>query len=184
MQIINHLLTDAAHKITANQDPRPFGSDISLIIVHGISLPAGHFGGPYIEQLFTNQLDCSRNADFRDLDGLKVSAHLLIDRSGAVTQFVAFNSRAWHAGSSSYNGRTDCNDFSIGIELEGVDYCDYGRVQYEQLARICRLLLREYALPGPDRIVAHSDVAPGRKTDPGEHFDWSTFRSLLGQKTT
>ena len=159
-------------------------SDISLIIVHGISLPAGHFGGPYIEQLFNNQLDCNINSDFRDLEGLKVSAHLLIGRNGDVTQFVAFSNRAWHAGSSSYQGRTDCNDFSIGIELEGVDYCDYSQVQYRKLARICRLLLDEYSLLSPDRIVGHSDVAPGRKTDPGNHFDWATFRSLLGQKTT
>ncbi|MDK1022888.1 MAG: 1,6-anhydro-N-acetylmuramyl-L-alanine amidase AmpD [Gammaproteobacteria bacterium] len=184
MQIIDHLLPEAAYKITANQDQRSQASDISLIVIHGISLPAGHFGGPYIEQLFTNQLDCKRNSDFRDLEGLQVSAHLLIRRKGEITQFVAFNHRAWHAGSSSYGGRTDCNDFSIGIELEGVDYCDYGQAQYQQLARICRLLLHEYTLLSPDRIVGHSDVAPGRKTDPGDHFDWARFRSLLGRKTT
>jgi AmpD protein len=184
VQIIDHLLTDVAHKITPNQDQRPPGSDVSLIIVHGISLPAGHFGGSYIDQLFNNQLDCSRNTDFKDLEGLKVSAHLLIGRNGEVTQFVAFRNRAWHAGSSSYHGRSNCNDFSIGIELEGVDYCDYSPVQYKKLARICRLLMQEYASITADRIVGHSDVAPGRKTDPGEHFDWSILRLLLRQEAT
>jgi len=183
VHIKDHLLTDSTHRITANQDQRPLDVDISLIIVNGISLPAGHFGGPYIEQLFNNHLDCSRNSDFRDLEGVKVSAHVLIRRNGDVTQFVPFGNRAWHAGISSYHGRTDCNDFSIGIELEGVDYCDYGQEQYEQLARICRLLLHEYPLLSTDRIVGHCDVAPGRKTDPGNHFSWSTFRSLLGQNS-
>lgn len=183
MQIIDHLLTEAEYKITANQDQRPQDSDISLIIIHGISLPPGHFGGPYIDQLFNNQLDCETNSDFQDLEELRVSAHLLIRRGGEITQFVAFNNRAWHAGSSSYIGRADCNDFSIGIELEGVDYFNYSQAQYQQLARICRSLLHEYTFLSPDRIVGHSDVAPGRKTDPGDHFDWAHFRFLLGQKS-
>jgi AmpD protein len=177
------MLTDTIHRITVNQDRRPLETDISLIIVHGISLPAGHFGGPYIEQLFSNQLDCSSNPDFSDLEGVKVSAHLLIDRGGQVVQFVPFNNRAWHAGHSAYLGREDCNDFSIGIELEGMDTCDYSDKQYQQLARICQLLFEEYPLLGPERIVGHCDVAPGRKTDPGEHFDWSAFRSLLASKS-
>jgi AmpD protein len=183
VQIKDHMLTDSAHRITVNQDQRPLDTDISLIIVHGISLPAGHFGGTYIDQLFNNQLDCSKNSDFKDLEGVKVSAHLLIGRNGDVAQFVPFNNRAWHAGSSSWRGRIDCNDFSIGIELEGVDYFDYNLAQYKQLAVICRLLLHEYPLLSPDRIVGHCDVSPGRKTDPGEHFDWPIFRSLLNRKT-
>ncbi len=183
MQIKDHMLTEAVRKLSPNQDQRPLDTDISLLVIHCISLPAGHFGGPYIEQFFNNQLDCSIIPDLKSLDGVKVSAHLLIKRDGEITQFVAFNKRAWHAGFSSFQGRQECNDFSIGIELEGVDYCDYSLAQYQQLARVCRLLFAEYPLLCPEHIVGHSDIAPERKTDPGDQFDWPRFRSMLNQES-
>jgi len=153
--------------------------DIDLVIVHGISLPPGEFGGEAISRLFRNELDPSEHPSFRDLGGLRVSAHALIDRGGAITQYVSFLDRAWHAGPSSYHGRPACNDFSIGIELEGTDSLPYERSQYEALAALTRALMSRWPAVRPDRIVGHSDVAPGRKTDPGPVFDWDGLRRLL-----
>lgn len=162
-----------------NFDPRPAGAEIELVIVHGISLPPGEFGGGAITRLFCNELNPSDHPAFRGLGGLRVSAHALIDRAGAITQYVSFLDRAWHAGTSHYRGRSACNDFSIGIELEGTDTLPYERSQYAALAALARALMARWPAVRPDRIVGHSDVAPGRKTDPGPAFDWEEFRRLL-----
>ncbi len=152
---------------------------VSLIVIHNISLPSGHFGGRFIEALFCNKLTVESHPDFSDLSAFKVSAHLLIRRGGELIQFVPFHKRAWHAGSSSYRGMDNCNDFAIGIELEGTDNRPYNPVQYQVLADVCRSLLDEYETLNDGDIVGHSDIAPGRKTDPGTSFDWSLFRQLL-----
>lgn len=172
-------LEGARLRPSPNFDPRPAGAEIDLVIVHGISLPPGEFGGGAITRLFRNELDPSDHPAFRDLEGLRVSAHALIDRAGAITQYVSFLDRAWHAGPSRYHGRPACNDFSIGIELEGTDTLPYERSQYEALATLARAVIARWPSVGPDRIVGHSDVAPGRKTDPGPAFDWDGFRQLL-----
>ncbi len=162
-----------------NQDERPAGIKPSLIVIHGISLPPGRFGGPHIDRLFTNRLEAHAHPFFGDIAGLRVSSHLLIRRDGRVTQYVPLHRRAWHAGRSSYAGRTNCNDFSVGIELEGADDVPYTLVQYRRLAALIRALRR--AIPSLARaaVVGHSDIAPGRKTDPGPAFDWSRLRGLL-----
>ena len=162
-----------------NRDARPEGCRIDLVVVHGISLPPGEFGGDGIERLFTNTLDPDAHPYFREVAGLRVSAHLLIRRDGEAVQFVPFHERAWHAGESCFEGRERCNDFSIGIELEGTDDRAYEAVQVRVLAEVVRALFAAYPGLGPDRVVGHSDVAPGRKTDPGPHFDWGGFRALL-----
>lgn len=162
-----------------NCNERPEGCDISLLVIHNISLPAGQFGTGYIEQLFTNCLDCQQHADFADLQGLTVSAHLLIDRQGAVTQFVPFDKRAWHAGASCFEGCDNCNDYSIGIELEGTDEAPYTDEQYQALVLVTRQLMRDYPAINSARIVGHCDVAPERKTDPGPSFDWLRYKQAL-----
>ena len=162
-----------------NFDPRPADTEIDLVIVHGISLPPGEFGGGAVTRLFCNELDFSEHPDFRELEGLRVSAHALIDRSGGVTQYVSFLDRAWHAGESRYRGRLACNDFSIGIELEGTDTVPYERSQYRALADLVRAVMDRWPAVRPERIVGHCDVAPERKTDPGPSFDWGEFRRLL-----
>lgn len=161
-----------------NANERPC-DEISLLVIHNISLPPGRFGGGFIEQLFLNTLDCSAHPYFGTLRDLHVSAHLLIDRRGRAMQFVPFARRAWHAGRSSFAGRGECNDYSIGIELEGTDERPYTRAQYRRLVRIARALMRRYPAITIDRIVGHSDIAPGRKTDPGPVFDWAGFRAAL-----
>lgn len=161
-----------------NANARP-GAEISLLVIHNISLPPGRFGGGFIERLFLNTLDCSAHPYFGQLRALRVSAHLLIDRRGRATQFVAFGRRAWHAGESCFAGRTGCNDFSIGIELEGTDQRPYTRAQYRRLLRVTRALMRHYPAITIGRIVGHADIAPGRKTDPGPAFDWTGFRAAL-----
>ena len=175
MKVDNGILVGATQVPSENKDERPSG-EISLIVLHGISLPEGQFGGPYIKQLFCNTLNCKEHSDFVDLDGLRVSSHLLIHRDGEVEQFVSFLDRAWHAGDSTYHGRANCNDFSIGIELEGTDHIPYTDRQYQVLAHIYRLLRQAYRIKN---IVGHSDVAPGRKTDPGHSFLWSHFRAMI-----
>jgi len=142
------------------------------LVIHGISLPAGKFGTPYIDQLFTNQLDNSAHPSFESLKNLKVSAHLLIQRDGRLVQYVPLSKRAWHAGISSFEGRERCNDFSIGVELEGVDDVPYTDRQYDRLALLLESIQKEYPLIVKDRIVGHSEIAPGRKSDPGPAFEW------------
>ncbi len=162
-----------------NFDARPDPADISLLVIHAISLPPDQFGGPYVKQLFTNRLDPSAHAYFETLKDLKVSAHLFIARDGALTQFVPFDRRAWHAGVSTFGGRQRCNDFSIGIELEGCDSQPFERAQYRALTVATKALLHAYPHLLPAHIVGHSDIAPGRKTDPGPHFDWEGFLNAL-----
>jgi len=161
-----------------NCDNRPAECNIELLVIHGISLPPGQYGGNYIDQLFTNTLSENDHPYFKEITGLKVSSHILINRTGEITQYVPFNKRAWHAGESEYQGRTVCNDFSIGIELEGVDDCPYERAQYVTLAKITDCLASQWPGIVKDRIVGHSDIAPGRKTDPGPAFDWNYYFSL------
>ncbi len=168
---------------SSNCDDRPAGVVPELIVVHGISLPPGEFGGPWIERLFTNQLDASRHPYFAAVASLRVSAHVLIRRDGECLQFVPFTRRAWHAGVSCWAGRDACNDFSVGIELEGCDDVPYADAQYARLAAVCLGLLRAYPTLPRHAIVGHSDIAPGRKTDPGPAFDWIRLRELLARAT-
>lgn len=176
---VRHRLRGVDFVVSPNCDARPELADISLLVVHAISLPPGKYGGPWISRLFTNRLDPKAHPYFRGIQHLKVSAHVCIFRDGAITQYVPFHRRAWHAGESVYRGRTRCNDFSIGVELEGCDAQPFEDAQYHILARLARVLLRAYPGLKPARIVGHSDIAPGRKTDPGPCFDWSRFRSEL-----
>ncbi len=155
-----------------NHDDRPDGAELSLLVVHGISLPPGEFGGPEIEALFTNRLDWNAHPFFEEIRGLEVSAHLLIRRDGELVQFVPFGKRAWHAGDSTFRGRDCCNDYSIGIELEGEDETPYTDEQYEVLRAVVNALLKAYPRLTARTIAAHSDIAPGRKSDPGPAFDW------------
>jgi len=155
-----------------NQDARPNDADPGLVVLHGISLPPGQYGGGYIEQLFCNVLDWDRHPYFSTIRDLRVSAHLLVRRDGALVQFVPFDRRAWHAGDSRYRGQPCCNDYSIGIELEGVDDEDYADEQYRALNGIISALLQTYSGMNLRQIAAHSDIAPNRKTDPGPAFDW------------
>jgi AmpD protein len=159
-----------------NFDERPAGVAVALLVLHNISLPPGSFGGPAIIDLFTNVLDCDRHPYYDGLRRLKVSAHFLIRRDGELIQFVACNRRAWHAGSSQWHGRPRCNDFSIGVELEGSDSIAYEAPQYCQLARLTRALRDRYPLAD---IAGHADIAPGRKSDPGASFDWTRYRADL-----
>jgi len=179
MKMRDGWLLDAEHLVSPNADARPPDELPSLLVIHNISLPPGRFGGDDIRDFFTNCLDCSAHPYFRQLGDVKVSAHLLIDRQGHVTQFVSFLERAWHAGESCFEGRQRCNDFSIGIELEGTDTLAYTARQYEALADVTLALMREYPAITPQRIVGHCDISPGRKTDPGEAFDWQQLRNLL-----
>ncbi|HSC98933.1 MAG TPA: 1,6-anhydro-N-acetylmuramyl-L-alanine amidase AmpD [Casimicrobiaceae bacterium] len=156
-----------------NQDARPAGTEIGLIVVHGISLPPGDFTGDHVERLFTNRLDPDAHPYFATIASLRVSAHFLIRRDGELLQFVSCASRAWHAGPSSWRERSGCNDFSIGIELEGADDVPYASAQYAVLGRLIRAVRVRYPI---EDIVGHSDIAPGRKTDPGPAFDWSRLR--------
>jgi len=181
VNINNHFLSSARRVDSPNCDLRPDPEDISLIVVHCISLPPGQFGGDAIEQLFCNQLDPEQHPYFQQIHRLKVSAHLLIDRNGDIFQFTGFDQRAWHAGVSCYQGRSRCNDFSIGIELEGTETEPYTDIQYQKLATVCRLLLQHYPRLMRDNIVGHSDISPGRKTDPGDSFSWERFNQYLDQ---
>jgi len=159
-----------------NHDARPAGTSISLVVVHGISLPPGEFGGDGIDRLFTNRLDPGAHPYYATIAALRVSAHFLVRRDGALVQFVRCADRAWHAGASAWKGRPRCNDFSIGIELEGTDLLPYTTAQYAMLARLVKALRRRYPI---EDVVGHSDIAPGRKTDPGPAFDWARLRRLL-----
>lgn len=160
-------------------DDRPENTLIDMIVIHGISLPPGEFGSGAIEKFFCDKLDFSQNPYYSTIESLKVSSHLLIDRKGIITQFVPFAKRAWHAGKSFFQGREKCNDFSIGIELEGTDHQPYEKIQYETLVDIIKILRLTYPDISRERIVGHSDIAPGRKTDPGTAFDWTYLDCLL-----
>ncbi len=181
MKVAAGLLHGVRYAASPNCDARPPGCEPELVVVHGISLPPGKFGSDAIERLFMNTLDIQAHPYFERLRGLCVSAHALIRRDGEVLQFVPFHLRAWHAGESCYAGRKDCNDFSIGIELEGTDDQPYAEVQVRMLAAMIRALCECYPRLGPDRVAGHSDIAPGRKTDPGPHFDWVGLRELLAE---
>ncbi len=173
------LLVGARQRPSPNCDERSDPDDISLLVIHNISLPPDRFGGPWIDALFTNTLDPAAHPYFETIKDLRVSAHLCVFRSGAVTQYVPFRRRAWHAGVSSFQGRERCNDFSIGIELEGCDTRPFTAKQYRSLQRVTRLLMQAYPRITSQRIAGHSDIAPGRKTDPGPHFDWPRFKGAL-----
>ena len=172
-QIINHRIEAARQYSSPHTSPRS-GGEVSLIVLHCISLPAGHFGGRYVEDLFMGTLSGQAHQDFSDLTAARVSAHLLIRRCGALLQFVAFDQAAWHAGVSFYEGRQGCNDFSIGIELEGTDIAPYSEIQYEVLGSVVSALQDHYQMP-TSAVVVHMDIAPGRKTDPGPAFEWEKF---------
>lgn len=169
-------LLDVRRCPSSHSDDRPDGVKIDLLVIHCISLPPGEFGGLYIDQLFTHSLDKNAHPYFAEIADLRVSAHLLIRRTGEITQYVPLQQRAWHAGVSSFAGRSRCNDFSIGIELEGCDDVAYTDEQYQQLAQVIGFLRQTWPL---EHIVGHSDIAPGRKTDPGPAFDWGRLHSLL-----
>jgi AmpD protein len=173
---------EAVRKVPSpNFDSRPAGAAPSLIVIHGISLPPGRFGEMWIDRLFLNDLPPDADPYFATIHTLRVSSHALIDRVGAVTQYVSFADRAWHAGHSTFCGRGACNDFSVGIELEGLDDVPYTHAQYEKLARLIRALRAAYSTLREAPIVGHSDIAPGRKTDPGPAFDWLRLgRELAG----
>jgi len=173
------LMLGARQVASPNYDSRPPGVDADLIVVHGISLPPGDFGGPWIDRLFTNTLPPDAHPYFAAVGTLRVSSHLVISRDGALTQYVKFTERAWHAGRSSYDGREACNDFSVGVELEGTDTLPYESAQYTALAEVVAALCAAYPQLSPERMVGHSDIAPGRKTDPGPAFDWERARRLI-----
>lgn len=173
------LIEDVEYIPSPNADERPTTNDPELIVVHNISLPPGKFGGDYISQLFTNRLNPDEHPYFQEIQSLKVSAHVLIHRDGQITQFVPFNKRAWHAGVSCYKDKQQCNDFSIGIELEGTDDVPYEAVQYQQLADMIKALRKCYTCINGDAITGHSDIAPERKTDPGPAFDWARLKQLI-----
>lgn len=179
MNIDRNFLTDATWIPSPNFDERPDHDDISLLVIHCISLPPGEFGNNHIDKLFTNKLNPDDHPYFKEIHQLKVSAHLLIKRTGNVVQYVPFDKRAWHAGQSVYLGREKCNDFSIGIELEGTESSAYTVEQYQQLAAAIKALLKAYPKLSTSRITGHSDIAPGRKKDPGEFFDWAKLSLLL-----
>lgn len=172
-------INEIKHIPSPNCSPRPEDSNIELIVIHNISLPPEQFGGSWIAALFTNQLDPNAHPYFAEIHQLKVSAHVLIRRDGEIIQFVPFSLQAWHAGVSYYQGRTACNQFSVGIELEGADTLPFETVQYDQLIRLLKCLRQHYPRIAQTAIVGHSDIAPGRKTDPGPFFDWDRIWVLL-----
>jgi AmpD protein len=173
-----HKLLGARWCPSPNFNNRP-DQGIDALVVHNISLPPNQFGGNNIESFFCNELDCSTHPYFEQINGLKVSAHLLIKRDGQVVQFVAFNQRAWHAGTSQLDGKDNCNDYSIGIELEGTDDIDYEDIQYTVLIEVTRVLQQSYPAISAKRVVGHNEIAPGRKTDPGPAFNWQYYRERI-----
>jgi len=173
------LLSGVRQVCSPHCDARPPGMTPDLIVMHGISLPPGEYGGPWIDRLFTGSLPPDAHPYFEYIAASRVSAHVLIRRDGEIVQYVPFGLRAWHAGASQFQGRSACNDFSVGIELEGTDEDQYEPAQYTAAAAVVRALLRAYATLDPARVVGHSDIAPGRKTDPGTAFDWPRMRALF-----
>lgn len=186
MTISEGQLSAATWLCSPNSNSRPNDIDIDTIVIHNISLPPNEFGAAdangthYVKALFTNQLDWQAHPYFQTIEGAEVSAHLFIERDGAITQFVNFNERAWHAGRSSYLGRTECNDYSIGIELEGSDFSPFTDQQYQVLAQVISAIYQAY--PKTCRhLTGHSDIAPERKTDPGDYFEWAKLRAMVTQ---
>lgn len=181
MQIdIDSGMLDVARQVPSPHcDERPEGTSVDLVVLHNISLPPGEYGGSWIDDLFCGCLDPDAHPYFREICQLKVSAHLLIQRNGEIIQYVPFHKRAWHAGESSYQGRESCNDFSIGIELEGSDDEPYSDEQYQRLSEVITTLCNSYPDINVQRLTGHSDIAPGRKSDPGPAFDWKRLTSLL-----
>ncbi|HSD39334.1 MAG TPA: 1,6-anhydro-N-acetylmuramyl-L-alanine amidase AmpD [Rhodocyclaceae bacterium] len=175
----NGRIPGAQHIDSPNQDVRPEGSGIDLVVIHAISLPPDEFGGPGVEQLFTNQLDPDEHPYYASIAQLRVSAHFFVRRDGSLLQFVPVTQRAWHAGVSNWKGRERCNDFSIGIELEGCDTQPFRAEQYDSLSRLLSRIRQRY--PQVD-ICGHSDIAPGRKTDPGPFFEWARLSALLATR--
>jgi len=167
-----------------NADCRPTGVGLELIVIHGISLPPGQFGGSAIDELFCNCLEPSAHPYYRDIARMKVSSHALISRDGSITQYVPFHQRAWHAGRSSYQGREACNDFSVGIELEGCDDILYTDEQYATLAQLVRALQQAYPSLRAAPVVGHEHIAPGRKTDPGPAFNWQRLTAMIGHQSS
>lgn len=172
--LIDGIIQPAQQLYSKNYDARPC-AEISLLVIHNISLPPGEYGSNFIEDLFCNRLNPKAHPFFKSIAHLKVSAHLLIRRSGQVQQFVPLTMRAWHAGQSMFQGRPQCNDFSIGIELEGSDYEPFEPIQYQQLIRITQAIMQQYPAITADRITGHADIAPGRKSDPGPFFAWRDY---------
>jgi AmpD protein len=175
------ILSSADYRPSPNQDPRPEGVAADLLVIHNISLPPGEFGGPWIDDLFNNRLAPGEHPYFAQIADIKVSAHLLIRRDGELIQYVPFGQRAWHAGRSCFEEREQCNDFSIGIELEGTDDQPYTDDQYRVLSETIGSIVLEYPAITKDRITGHCDIAPGRKTDPGPAFDWQRLHTLLAE---
>jgi len=180
MQIEQGWLTGVRRVVSPHVDSRPNDELPSLLVIHNITLPPGEFGGPHIDELFMGTLDPEQHPFFASIQHLRVSAHCLIRRDGEIVQYVPFDQRAWHAGVSVYEGRERCNDFSIGIELEGTDTLPFTAAQYDSLSKITGVLLCHYPI-SPDRITGHSDIAPDRKTDPGPEFDWQRYQQLIRQ---
>jgi len=176
LNLATGLLDPVIYRPSPHVNERPINTPIDMIVIHGISLPPGQFGFHAIEDFFCGQLDCSSHPSFSDIAHLRVSSHLLVKRDGQIIQFVPFNQRAWHAGESQFQGKVGCNDFSIGIELEGTDDIAYEAIQYKKLIAIVLLLMQNYPNISKDRVVGHVDIAPGRKTDPGHAFDWDLLR--------
>jgi N-acetyl-anhydromuramoyl-L-alanine amidase len=180
--IKNSIINNAQYIHSPNYDLRPVNTEIDLLVIHGISLPPGEFSinsGKYITDLFTNKLNPNAHPYFKEIYELKVSCHCLIRRNGKLIQYVPFKYRAWHAGNSCFNGRTNCNDFSIGIELEGTDNTPYTEQQYKILSTVIKLICSVYKKITVDNIVGHSNIAPGRKTDPGDYFDWGKLHQMI-----
>jgi len=177
--IREHWLHNVRRVVSPNFSERPAGVQIDVLVIHNISLPPGEFGGCWIDDLFCNQLDPQAHPYFQAIADLRVSSHALIDRNGQLTQYVAFDQKAWHAGQSSFDGRQQCNDFSIGVELEGCDDKPFTDAQYRSLADLTRQLLVAYPNITLNRIVGHSDIAPDRKTDPGPCFDWRRYKKAI-----
>ena len=174
-------LSEARSVPSPNFNDRPASAEVSLLVLHNISLPPEQFGSDCVERFFTNSLDHSLHPFFEQIRGVEVSAHLFIRRDGELIQFVPLNKRAWHAGLSLFRGQENCNDFSIGIELEGYDTCPYTPAQYQCLVETTRQIMAKYPEITTERITGHSDIAPGRKTDPGPAFDWQHYHQLLSQ---
>ena len=173
------ILEEAKLVVSPNCDDRPDDQKATLLVIHNISLPPREFGGPYINQLFCNQIDPKEHPFFDEIKDLRVSSHLLIRRTGEVIQYVPFHKRAWHAGISEFEGETCCNDFSIGIEMEGTDDLPYEEIQYQKLAEVTREIINKYPNISKNKITGHCHIAPNRKTDPGDAFDWGKYKEMI-----